>query len=174
MSHQGESRCPEAQSGGAGARFAHLCLWHGKPGWKRQPNSPGVAGRSRARDGCQARVQERRRELLPRSLQLHPLGHLSPSARTAPAGETEQTSPGSVFGKYRVLLDRLMFELTVLSQCARSRAFAWACVPAPALLRCPWARRSPPSPAPWAQGLVFLGKMISLLPISTPGSPEPL
>lgn len=91
-------------------------------------------------------------------------GHV---ARTAPAGETEQASPGSVFGKYQVLLDRLMFKLTVLSQCTRSRASTWGCVPAPSLLPCSQARRSPPE---LHEGLGLLGKVQRSLCSSFPPS----
>lgn len=51
LSQQGGLRCPEGESGGAGVRFAGLCLWHGKPGWKKRPKGSGVAGRSHTRNG---------------------------------------------------------------------------------------------------------------------------
>lgn len=144
-----------------GFAFAGLCLWHGKPGWKKQPNGSGAAGRSCTRDGYKAGVWGKRQELLPRPLQLHPPGRPSPGSRSTPAGETKQASPGSLFGKYQVLLDRLMFKLTVLSQYTRSRASAWAGVPAPSLLRCSRLRCSlPPPPRHRSRrGLGFLGKM---------------
>lgn len=129
LSHQERSRCPGAQSKGVGGHPAPSCLWLRKPGWKKQLNGSDMASRSCAGMGRRLGCREGRGSSCLTPCSCTPSG--IPLLAPTPAGETQQASPQSVFGKYQVLLDRLMFKLTVLFQCTQSRASMWGCVQLP-------------------------------------------